>query len=359
MGTDHSSKADVPCPPNASLTLREIVARLGGEAVGEVSAPLTGVATLDSAGPADIAFLANPRYRARLATTRAGAVILGPGDRDAASIPRIVSDNPYAYYARTVALFHPEAPVVPGIHPFAQVDAGANVDAGAEIGAFAVIGAGAAIGKGARIGSHCTVGERVAIGAGTRLHPRVTVYDGCTIGERCILHSGVVIGADGFGMARDAGRWVKIPQVGSVRIGNDVEIGANTTIDRGALDDTVIEEGVKLDNQIQIGHNCVIGAHTVIAGCTGISGSVTVGRDCMIGGGVGLVGHISICDHVTISGFSLITKSITEPGTYTSGLPFMPHAEWLRNAVHLRRLDKIARAVRKDSGGEDRERNDD
>jgi UDP-3-O-[3-hydroxymyristoyl] glucosamine N-acyltransferase len=203
------------------------------------------------------------------------------------------------------------------------------------------------------------IGENVTIGEGTRLHPRVTLYDGCVLGARCILHSGVVIGADGFGMAREAGRWVKIPQVGAVRIGDDVEIGANTTIDRGALDDTVIEEGVKLDNQIQIGHNCVIGAHTVIAGCTGISGSVTVGRNCMIGGGVGLVGHISICDHVTISGFSLITKSITEPGTYTSGLPFMPHADWLRNAVHLRRLDLMAKQLRKGSPGDDHERNDD
>jgi UDP-3-O-[3-hydroxymyristoyl] glucosamine N-acyltransferase len=342
-----------------ALTLREIVAQLGGEAVGEVSAPLTGVSTLDSAGPSQIAFLSNPKYRGRLATTRAGAVILGPGDRDAARIPHIVSDNPYAYYARTVGLFHPPPAAEPGIHPFAQVDADADVDAFAQIGAFAVIGAGARIGKGAVIGPHSVVGKDVAIGAGTRLHPRVTVYDGCTIGERCILHSGVVIGADGFGMARDNGRWIKIPQVGSVRIGDDVEIGANTSIDRGALDDTVIEEGVKLDNQIQIGHNSVIGAHTVIAGCTGISGSVTVGRHCMIGGGVGLVGHIQICDHVTVSGFTLITKSITEPGTYTSGTPFMPHAEWLRNAVYLRRLDKLAQDLRKDSAGEQRERDDD
>jgi len=342
----------------ATLTLRQIVERLGGEAVGEVGAPLTGVATLDSAGPGEIAFLANPKYRSKLATTRAGAVIVGPGDRDAAALPRIVSDNPYAYYARTVALFHPPEPVRPGIHPFAQVDAQANVDAGAQVDAFAVVGPGSSIGPGARIGSHCVLGRGVSVGAGATLHPRVTVYDGCTLGARVIVHSGAVIGADGFGMARDAGAWVKIPQVGAVSIGDDVEIGANTTIDRGALDDTVIEEGAKLDNLIQVAHNCVIGAHTVIAGCTGISGSVTVGRHCMIGGGVGLVGHISICDHVTISGFTLITKSITEPGTYTSGLPFMPHAEWLRNAVHLRRLDELARAVRA-TAGDERERNDD
>ena len=338
--------------PSPALTLREIVARLGGEAVGEAAAPLTGVATLDSAGPGEITFLVNPKYRARLADTRAGAVIVGPGDRAAPAIPHIVADNPYAYYARTVALFNPEPPVKPGIHPFAQIDASANVDAYAEIGAFVVIGAGAAVAKGARIGAHCVLGERVSIGADTRLNPRVTIYDDCAIGARCVLHSGAVIGADGFGMARDAGAWVKIPQVGRVRIGDDVEVGANTTIDRGALDDTVIGDGVKLDNQIQVGHNCVIGAHTVIAGCTGISGSVTIGRDCLIGGGVGLVGHISICDRVTISGFSLITKSITAPGTYTSGLPFMPHSEWLRNAVHLRRLDEMAKQLRKETGDE-------
>jgi UDP-3-O-[3-hydroxymyristoyl] glucosamine N-acyltransferase len=341
------------------LTLREIVARLGGEAVGEVSAPLTGVATLDTAGPAQIAFLANPRYRSKLSSTRAGAVILGPGDRDAAAMPRIVSDNPYAYYARAVALFNPPAAVRPGIHPFAQIEGSANVDATAEIGPFVVIGPGAAVGAGAAIGAHSVLADNVRIGAGTRLHPRVTVYSGCSIGERCIVHSGVVIGADGFGMARSEGRWLKIPQVGAVRIGNDVEVGANTTIDRGALDDTLIEDGVKLDNQIQVGHNVVIGAHSVIAGCVGISGSVTIGKHCMVGGGAGFVGHISICDHVSISGYSFVTKSITQPGTYTSGMPFMPHAEWLRNTVHVRRLYKLARALRKDTQGDALEPDDD
>ena len=238
-----------------ALTLREIAARLGGEAVGEAAAPLTGVATLESAQPEHIAFLANPRYRAQLATTRAGAVIVGPGDRDATGRPRIVCDNPYAYYARAVALFHPEAAPVPGIHPFAQVDAGAQVGASAQVEAFAVIGAGARVGEGVRIGAGCVLGANVQVGEGTRLHPHVTVYDGCSLGARCLVHSGAVIGADGFGMAREGGRWLKVPQVGAVRIGDDVEIGANTTIDRGALDDTVIEDGVKLDNQIQVAHN--------------------------------------------------------------------------------------------------------
>ena len=342
-----------------AFTLTEIVERLGGEAVGEAAARLTGVGTLDSAGPTEIAFLANPRYRAKLATTRAGAVIVGRGDSDLASMPRIVSDNPYAYYARTVALFHPEPAVVPGIHPTAEVDATARVDALAQVGPYAVVGARAVVAAGASIGAHVSLGADVAVGEATRLHPGVAVYHGCRIGARCIVHSGAVIGADGFGMARDGGRWIKIPQVGAVRIGDDVEIGANTTIDRGALDDTVIEEGVKLDNQIQVAHNCVIGAHTVIAGCTGISGSVTIGKNCMIGGGVGIVGHISICDHVTISGMTLVAKPITKPGTYTSGLPMMPHAQWLRNAALLRRLERIAGRPARALPGEDREPDDD
>ena len=344
---------------SVALTLGEIVERLGGEAVGESPAKLTGVATLDSAGPSEIAFLANPKYRSRLGQTRAGAVILGPGDRDAAAIPRIVTDNPYAYYARTVALFHPEPPAVPGVHPTAQVHAEAIVAPSAEVAAHVVIGPRARIGDGVRLGAGTVIGANVSIGEGSRLHPRVTIYEGCTVGARCVLHSGVVIGADGFGMARAEGRWIKIPQVGAVVLGDDVEVGANTCIDRGALDDTVIEEGVKLDNLIQVGHNCRIGAHTVIAGCTGISGSVTVGKHCMIGGGVGLVGHISIADHVTLSGMTFVTKSITEPGTYTSGFPALPHAEWLKNAVHLRRLHTLASRIPGTSGGDDRERNDD
>jgi UDP-3-O-[3-hydroxymyristoyl] glucosamine N-acyltransferase len=338
-----------------ALSLAEIVARLGGEALGEAGAPLTGVATLDSAGPSQLAFLSNPKYRARAATSRAGAVIVGPGDRDATSGPRIVTDNPYAYYARAVALFNPGRAVTAGVHPTAVVAPGARVAPGAEVGPYVVIEAGCVVGDGAAIGSHCTLGEGSSVGAGTHLHARVTVYGGCSIGARCVVHSGVVIGADGFGMAREGGRWLKIPQVGGVRIGDDVEIGANTTIDRGALDDTVIEEGVKLDNQIQVGHNCIIGAHTVIAGCTGISGSVTIGRNCMIGGGVGIVGHLTICDGATISGFTFVTKSVTEPGTYTSGMPLMPHAQWLRNSAHLRHLDELARRVPKKTTGDDRE----
>jgi UDP-3-O-[3-hydroxymyristoyl] glucosamine N-acyltransferase len=329
------------------FTLAELVARLGGEASGEVREPLVGVATLDEADATRITFLANPRYRSRLGGTRAGAVILAAADRDAAGIPSIVAANPYAYFARVAQLFHPPRVALAGVHPAAQVDASAVVAPTAEIAATAVIGARARIGERTVIGPGTVIGEDVSIGADCLLHARVTIYGGCSVGDRCILHSGSVIGADGFGFAPDGGRWVKIPQTGRVVIGPDVEIGANTTVDRGAMGDTVIEEGAKLDNQIQVAHNCRIGAHTVIAGCAGISGSTTVGSHCLIGGGAGLVGHISIADGVTISGMTLVTKSITEPGTYTSALPFLPHADWLRNAAQLRRLDEIARTVKR------------
>jgi len=329
-----------------ALTLAQIVAKLGGEAVGEVSVPLTGVATLDSAGPAEIAFLANPKYRGRLATTRAGAVILGPGDRDAGRMPRIVSENPYAYYARTVALFHPERKARAGVHASAQVAAGAKVAASAEVGPFAVIEAGATVGEGAVIGAHCVLGEGASIGAATRLHPRVTIYRGCSLGARCIVHSGAVIGADGFGMAREAGAWLKIPQVGGVRIGDDVEIGANTTIDRGALADTVIEDGVKLDNLIQIAHNVRIGAHTAMAGCSGVAGSTRIGRHCTIGGSSNIIGHIEIVDHVHVSACTYVSSSIRQPGHYSCSFPFDDNARWEKNAATLRQLSKLRERVR-------------
>ncbi len=341
------------------LTLRQITERLGGEAVGEADAPLTGVASLDDAGPGQLTFLSNPKFRARLSGTRAAAVIVGAKDRDATTLPRIVAANPYAYYARAVGLFHPAKPVVPGIHPSAAVDPGARVAASACVGPFAVVEAGASIGERASIGAGSFVGEGASIGEDTFLHPRVTVYHGCVVGARGILHSGTVIGADGFGMAPEDGRYVKIPQVGRAVLGDDVEVGANSCIDRGALSDTVVEDGVKIDNLVQVAHNCRIGAHTVIAGCVGIAGSATIGRHCLLGGGAGIVGHLEICDGVTVSGMTLVTKSITVPGVYTSGGPFMPHAEWLRNAAHLRYLDRIARDSRaatrqgKDHGTDD------
>ncbi|HQZ44923.1 MAG TPA: UDP-3-O-(3-hydroxymyristoyl)glucosamine N-acyltransferase [Usitatibacteraceae bacterium] len=339
---------------DAAFTLREIVRRLGGEVAGDDGLEVTGVATLDEAGPREITFLANPRYRAKLGATRAGAVILSPRHRDATAAARIVTDNPYAYFARVVTLFHPPRAAVAGVHPSAVVDPSASVAASAEIAAGAVIGPGARVGERSRIGAGSFVGEGASVGDDTLLHPRVTIYAGCEVGSRGILHSGAVIGADGFGMAPDDGAWVKIPQVGRAVLGDNVEIGANTTIDRGALGDTVVGDGVKIDNQVQVAHNCRIGAHTVIAGCTGIAGSTTIGRHCMIGGAVGIIGHLTVCDGVTVTAMTLVAKSITRPGTYSSGLPMMAHAEWLRNAARLRRLDETARNARgKSAPGED------
>lgn len=329
-----------------SYSLREIVERFGGEIAGDPETRVRQVATLESATSGAIAFLANDRYLRQLGATRAGAVIVGEAVRAATRVPRIVCANPYAYFARVSALFNPEREPTPGVHATAVVDASAALARDVEIGPLAVVGRNVRVGTGSVIGAGCYIGDGVEIGSRARLNPNVTVYHDCVLGDRVIVHSGVVIGADGFGMAMDEGRWVKVPQIGRVVIGDDVEIGANTTVDRGALDDTVIEEGAKLDNQIQIGHNVRIGAHTAIAGCVGIAGSVKIGRHCRIGGASGITGHLSIADHVEISAFTLITKSIDRPGTYTGAYAFEPHSEWRRNAAQLRHLNELAERVR-------------
>ncbi len=327
-----------------TFSLHDIAAQLGGEVIGATEFRYTGIAPLQDATPQQLAFLANPKYRKQLDTTAAGAVIVGHAERDATRLPRIVTANPYAYYARVVALFHPSRSAPAGVHAHAVVDASAEIGNGVSIAAFAVIGKNVRLGSNVVIGEGCVVGDDVVIGGGSRLYPRAVIYHGCSIGKHCILHSGTVIGADGFGLANDNGHWLKIPQVGRVVIGDEVEVGANTTIDRGAMGDTVIEDGVKLDNQIQIGHNCRIGAHTAIAGCVGIAGSTKVGQRCTIGGGAGIVGHITIGDDVHISGFTLVSKSIPQAGTYTSisSTPFTSHADWLKLAAHLRHLDTYA-----------------
>jgi UDP-3-O-[3-hydroxymyristoyl] glucosamine N-acyltransferase len=326
--------------------LDEFVARLGGELIGPGATPIARVAPLDSAGPDALSFLAGGRYREALKASRAAAFIVGPADRDVTSRPRIVVDNPYAYFARALGLLHPEPRVVPGVHPAAVIHPEAEVAASAQVGPGAVVGPGARIGPGSLIGPGCIVGDRAEVGVGTRLHARVTVYPDCRVGARCRLHAGVVIGADGFGMAEDAGRWVKIPQVGRALIGDDVEIGANTTVDRGALDDTIIEDGVKMDNLIQIGHNVVIGAHTAIAACAGVAGSTRIGRHCKIGGAAMIHGHIEICDHVVVAGGSMIRRSITTPGVYDGFFPSLPHRDWMKNLAHFNRLHELAERVR-------------
>jgi len=328
------------------VKLGEIVARLGGELIGPADAEATRIVPLDRAGPDEIAFVSGPKHARLLDTTEAGALILGPDLRDATSRPRIVCVNPYAYFARVSALLHPVPTHGAGVDPAAMVMHSAEVHSSASIGAGATVGKGAHIGAGAVVESGARVGEGTVIGADCHLHANAVVYHSCVLGNRVVLHSGAVIGADGFGVAMDEGRWVKIPQVGRVVLGDDVEIGANSTVDRGTLDDTVIEEGVKIDNQVQIGHNCRIGAHTAIAACAGIAGSTRVGRRCRIGGAAMIQGHIDICDDVVVSAATAIMKSILRPGTYTSIYPFQEHRHWIRNAAHLRHMDALAKQLK-------------
>jgi UDP-3-O-[3-hydroxymyristoyl] glucosamine N-acyltransferase len=260
----------------------------------------------------------------------------------------ILTPNPYAWFARAAQLFAAAAaqPVVPGIHPSASVHPSARIAASSSIGSQVTIEAGAVVGENCVIGAGSFIGRDARIGAHTLFHPGVTFLSACEIGVRGIVHSGAVIGADGFGFAADQGRWIKIPQTGRVRIGDDVEIGANTTIDRGALEDTVIEEGVKLDNQIQIAHNCVIGAHTAMAGCVGVAGSAKIGRHCTFGGAAMVLGHLSIADHVHVSSGSLVSRSITEPGQYTGFYPLARNADWEKTAAVVRQLDTMRDRVR-------------
>lgn len=328
----------------SSLTLTEIAEKLGGEVRGESGVRYSQVASLQTANAAQLAFLTDSKYLPHLNSTRAGAILLAPAHADATSLPRIVVDNPYAYYARAAALFNSESVPI-GIATSASLAADAKVAANVSVGEYAVVESGASVGEGAIIGSGCFIGRNAVIGAGSRLYPHVVVYHDCQLGRDCIVHSGAVIGADGFGFAEDGGQWVKIPQIGRVVIGHDVEIGANTTIDRGALDDTVIEDGVKLDNLIQIAHNCRIGAHTAIAGCVGIAGSAHIGRHCKIGGAAMILGHLEIADNVTISPGSMVTRSVSQAGVYTALMPLQPHQDGLKTAAHIRHLDALVDRV--------------
>jgi UDP-3-O-[3-hydroxymyristoyl] glucosamine N-acyltransferase len=304
------------------FTLGQIVSRLGGRVAGDPGVLVRQVGPLERSGSGQISFFSNRKLKAKLAATRASAVIVAPKDEDATSLPRIVVEQPYAYFARLSQLFNPLTTQAAGIDPSASVSKTAR------------------LGERVSIGPGCVVGEGVSIGDDTCLYPRVVVYGNCSLGNRVIVHSGAVIGADGFGFANDGGRWVKIPQIGGVRIGDDVEIGANTTIDRGTLEDTVIEDGVKLDNQIQVGHNSRIGAHTAIAGCAGIAGSADIGRHCTVGGAAVILGHLKIVDHVNVSAGTLISRSILKPGTYTGVYPFDENQSWARGAALLRRKGK-------------------
>ena len=323
--------------------LDEIVARLGGSLVGDGSVVVSQVGTLSSAEAGQIAFLTNPKYRQQLRSTRATAVIVPPQYSADTSLPRIVHQNAYAYYARVAALLNPGSSRRSGTHPSAVVDS--IVPGSASIGANVVIGMEVSIGENVTIFPGCVIGDGVSIGDDSLLYPNCVIYHHCVIGRRAVIHAGAVVGSDGFGFAKDGERWIKIPQIGRVVIGDDVEIGANTSIDRGALDDTVIGDDVKLDNQIQIAHNVVIGDHSAMAGCVGVAGSTKIGRRCTVGGAGMIIGHLEIGDDVHISAGTMVTKSLSKPGQYTSIFPLEVHEDWLHNAAQIKRLAKLAERV--------------
>lgn len=332
--------------PLPSVTLSELARQYDLKIEGDGTMAVDGVGTLADAGPTQISFLSNPAYRDQLATTRAAAVIVSASDVDDCPVSALVADDPYVAYANIAGRFDPRRPAQPGIHASACVDDSANIGDDVSIGANAVIGPGCDIGNACDIGPGCVLTADVKLGSAVRLHANVTLCDGVGIGERSIVHPGAVIGSDGFGLAFDRDHWVKIPQVGSVRIGRDCEIGANTTIDRGAIGDTIIEDDVRLDNQIQIAHNVRIGAHTAMAGMVGIAGSTEIGKYCMFAGSSGSVGHIRIADRTKVNFRSVITKSIDEPGTtWSAAIPAQPLMEWNRTFAHLRKLGKLARRV--------------
>ncbi len=326
--------------------LDELVERLGGSLHGDPAVRVGRVAAPEQAGEGDLAFLVQRKFLARLRDCAASAIIVAPAlQAELAGHNCIVVDDPYLYFARAAQLFNPSPLPSAGVHRSASV--ASDLPASVEIGAAVCIEEDVVLGEDVIIGAGCFIGRGSRIGCGSRLAARVVVYHGSVIGERCIVHSGAVIGSDGFGFARAGdGSWVKIPQTGRVVIGDEVEIGANTTIDRGALDDTVIGDGCKLDNQIQVAHNVRIGEHTAIAGCVGIAGSTLIGARCMIGGQAGITGHLSICDDVVVSAGTLVSKSINRPGVYTANLPLQAHADWMRNFAHLRQLDNVVARLR-------------
>ncbi|GMU71156.1 MAG: UDP-3-O-acylglucosamine N-acyltransferase [Burkholderiales bacterium] len=331
-----------PTDSRDGMTLAELARRTGASTEGDTAVRVHRVGTLERAQAGAIAFLANPRYAPQLAATRASAVIVSPADAGRTSLPRLVSAQPYLVYARVAALLHPARAAPPGIHGSAVVDVTASIGDGVSIGPHVTVNARAILGAEVALGPGCVVGEGASIGARSRLGANVVVGDRCVIGEDALVYAGAVIGADGFGLAEDGGRWLRIPQVGRVVVGDRVEIGANTTIDRGAIEDTLIGDDVKLDNQIQIGHNCEIGAGTAIAGCVGIAGSTRIGKRCRIGGAAMISGHLSIPDGTTLGGAAVVMSSIASPGAYSSAFPVVPFTEWQRNMARLRQLDRLA-----------------
>jgi UDP-3-O-[3-hydroxymyristoyl] glucosamine N-acyltransferase len=329
-----------------SYSLNDIVHALGGRVAGDASTLVFRVASLANAKAGDISFITDSKYQAALSASQASAFVLREHDALLIVAPCIIVDNPYAYFAKLSTLLNPAVIAETGVAASAVIDASATIPASCAIAALVVIGKNVVLGENVVIGAGCVIENDVTIADNTCLEAHVTIKHHCEIGKYCHLFSGVVIGSDGFGYAEEAGIWVKIPQVGRVLIHDHVDIGANTTVDRGALDDTVIEQGVKLDNLIQIGHNCVIGAHSVIAGCVGIAGSAKIGRHCKIGGAAMVLGHLEIADHVTISPGSMITRSLLIADTYTALMPFQTHQAWLKTAAKIRHIDGLADKIK-------------
>lgn len=336
---------DPAVPDPGSFTVQALAERFGLAVRGDGGRRIDGVATLARAGASQLAFLANPRYRGQLAASGAGAVVMREEDAADHAGTALVATDPYAAFAKIAALFDHRPAALPGAHPSAAIDPTATVSPEACIGPFVSIGPRTRVDAGAIVGPGCVVGEDCVVGEGCELVARVTLVRRVRLGRRVLIHPGAVLGADGFGLAMEHGRWLKIPQLGGVSIGDDCEIGANTTIDRGALEDTVLEDDVRLDNQIQVAHNVTIGAHTAIAGCAAIAGSTRVGRYCLIGGAAGILGHLTIADRVTITAMTLVTHSIREPGEYSSAAPMQDSRSWRRNAARIRHLDELARRV--------------
>jgi len=329
-----------------ALTLAELQAHLGGNILGDPGRTVTGAASLERAGPDQLSFIVSRKFLAQAQASSAGALVVPEDLAHTLDRDRLVVNNAHAAFARALTLLHPE-PLPPlGIHPSAVVSPQATIGPDVRIGPCAVVEAKAIIGRGSVLGSHCHIGHGAHVGEDCLLHPRAMVQHGCRLGNRVVLQPACIIGGDGFGLAWDGDHWSKVPQVGRVILGDDVEVGANTTIDRGALDDTVIEEGVKLDNLIQIAHNCRIGRHTAIAACVGIAGSTKIGAYCQIGGAAMIIGHLDICDRVTVSAGSFVAKDIRTPGVYTSVQPLMAHEDWKRNAAHLRHLDNLSQRIK-------------
>ena len=334
----------------SAITAGELAERFGLVLHGDASRPVAGVGTLAAAGPSQLSFLANSKYRGQLAGSRAGVVLVRAADAEGLTRDLLVARDPYVAFAKIAALFEPARATEAGIHPTAWVHPEAEVDPDASVGPHASIGPRSRVDAGAVVGPGCVIGEGCEVGAASTLVARVTLVRRVRLGQRVLVHPGAVLGADGFGLALDREgtepSWIKVPQLGGVRVGDDCEIGANTTIDRGAIEDTVLEHDVRLDNQIQIAHNVRVGAHTAMAGCVAVAGSTTIGRYCMIGGAAGIAGHLEICDRVMVTAMSLVTHSIREPGEYSSGTPLMDSRSWRRNAVRFKQLDALARRMR-------------